>query len=329
MTLSVSGSPTPIIAEVSSFRPGGLAHAAAAPDGTLFYAPRNPADLQNQLVWIDRKGVATLITPKRSGYAEPRLSPNGKQLLVSIEDKEQRSDVWLCDLATDAWTRMTSEGDHFTLRWSPDAKQISFSSNRNGPYNVFLMPSDASAPARQLTRNQNWTDATSWSADGKTLLASWQRPATGYDIMAVPIGEPDRPVAVVATSSVETSGAFSPDGKWIAFQSNESGNFEIYLQSYPRGGRKWLVSNQGGNSPLWRGDGRELFYRSGNKMMAVPMQLGPELVFGKPRALFGGDFDTEYDVTPDGQRFVMVRSEKPTPSTKINVVLGAFETVKH
>src|SRR5207245_9514743 len=101
VTLSVSGSATPIVEEVASFRQGGLAHAAVSSDGTLFYAPRNPADLQNQLVWVDRKGVSTAITPKRSGFLEPRLSPDGKQLLVCIQDKQQRSDVWLCDLGSD------------------------------------------------------------------------------------------------------------------------------------------------------------------------------------------------------------------------------------
>jgi Tol biopolymer transport system component len=329
VTLKVTGSPTPVIDEVASLRGQGVAHAAVSSDGTLFYIPRNPADLRSQLVWVDRKGAATPITPKLSGFFEPRLSPDGKQLLVGIEDKQQRSDVWLCDLASDAWTRLTSEGDHFTPRWSPDAKQITFSSNRNGPYNIFLMPSDASAPARQLTRNQSWTGATSWSPDGRTLLATWQRPVTGFDIMTVPISEPDQAAALIATSSGEEQGAFSPDGRWVAFQSNESGNFEIYIQAYPRGGRKWLISNQGGILPVWRRDGRELFYRSGNKVMAVQMQLGPELVIGKPRMLFEGDFDSDFDVTGDGQRFVMVRSEKPTPATQINLVLDAFETQKH
>jgi serine/threonine-protein kinase len=147
--------------------------------------------------------------------------------------------------------------------------------------------------------------------------------------MTVPISEPDQAAALIATSSGEEQGAFSPDGRWVAFQSNESGNFEIYIQAYPRGGRKWLISNQGGILPVWRRDGRELFYRSGNKVMAVQMQGGPELVIGKPRMLFEGDFDSDFDVTGDGQRFVMVRSEKPTPATQINLVLDAFETQKH
>jgi len=307
VTLKVSGTPTPLVEEVAGFRHGGLAHAAVSSDGTLFYAPRNVADLQDQLMWVDRKGVTTPVTPKRGGFSEPRLSPDGKQLLVCIADKQERSDVWLCDLGSDAWTRLTSEGDHFAARWSPDGKQISFASNRNGPYNVFLMPSDASAPARQLTRNQPWTWATSWSPDGRTLLATWQRPVTGLDIMTVPVSQPDHAAPAIATAAGEDEGVFSPDGRWIAFHSNESGNFEIYIQAYPRGGRKWLISTQGGILPLWRRDGRELFYASGNKLMAAQIQLGPQLVIGKPRMLFEGDFDPEFDVTTDGQRFVIVR----------------------
>ena len=329
VTLKVSGSPTPIVEEVRGFRVGGLADAAVSSDGTLFYAPRrNVSDLQNQLVWVDRKGAATPITPK-PGVSEPQLSPDGKQLLVCLADNRQRGDIWLCDLGSDAWTRLTSEGNNLTPRWSPDGKQISFSSNRNGPYDVFLMPSDASAPARQLTRNQSWTSATSWSPDGRTLLASWQRNVTGVDIMTVPIAEPDHPAAFIATTAGEDWGAFSPDGRWIAFQSNESGRDEIYIQAYPGGGRKWLISSEGGVLPLWRRDGKELFYRSGNKVMSVPLQLGPELVISKPQMLFEGEFADEFDVTADGQRFVMVKAEKSTPATQINVVLGAFDSLKH
>jgi WD40 repeat protein len=335
VTLKVNGPRTPLAEEVATFRRGGLAHAAVSSDGTLFYAPRDVCNLQRQLVWVDRKGVATPITPKLGGFREPRLSPDGKQLLVCMVDVRQHFDVWLCDLGSDAWTRLTSAGDNVDELWSPDGKQIVLSSNRNGSYNVFLMPSDASAPARQLTRNPFWTYASSWSPDGKTLLVEGQRPVTGHaaseewDIMAVPISQPDHAAPVIATAADEWEGTFSPDGRWIAFQSNESGNFEIYIEAYPQAGRKWLISSQGGVNPHWRRDGKELFYRSGRKVMAVQIQLGPELIIGKPRMLFEGDFDPRYDVTPDGQRFVMVRAEKPTPATQINVVLGAFDDRKH
>jgi eukaryotic-like serine/threonine-protein kinase len=323
-TLNVSGSPAPVVEEVGSYGPGGLAYAAVSSDGTLLYMPRNPVGLQSELVWVDRKGVPTPITPKRRGFYQPRLSPDGKQLLVAILGKQDRTDLWLCDLGSEAWTRLTSEGQYNSDEcWSPDGRQITFSSNRNGPFNVFLMPTDASAPARQLTRNQAWTDATSWSPDGQTLLASWERPGTGYDIMSVPIKEPDHTFAFIATSAQETGGVFSPDGRWVAFQSNESGSSEIYLQAYPRG-RRWQISSQGGAAPLWRRDGGELFYRAGSKVMAVPLQLAPDLVIGKPHMLFEGDFDEDYDVSADGQRFVMLKYDKSSSQTQINVVMGLF-----
>jgi eukaryotic-like serine/threonine-protein kinase len=325
VTLKLSGLPTPVVEEVANVRAHGLACAAVSSDGTLVYVPRNPAELQSQLVWVDRKGAATPITSRRGGFSEPQLSPDGKQLLVCVEDKQHRADIWLCELGSDAWTRLTSEGDHFTPRWSPDGKQITFSSNRNGTYDVFLMPSDASAPAQQLTRNHSWTGATSWSPDGQTLLATWQRPVTGFDIMAVPLNDPNRPAALVKSRAEEVDGAFSPDGHWVAFSSNESGNFEIYIQAYPQGGRKWLVSSQGGNVPLWRRDGKEIFYRVVNKLMAAEVQLAPRLAIGKPRILFEGDIE-DYDISSDGQRFVMVKNEKSTPATQINAVVGAFDT---
>ena len=129
--------------------------------------------------------------------------------------------------------------------------------------------------------------------------------------------------------SMEQAGVFSPDGRWVAFDSNESGKFEVYIQAYPQGGRKWLISSQGGTLARWRRDGRELFYRSGNKMMAVSVRLGDDLVLGKPRLLFNAEFDEEYDVTADGQRFVMVKHEKSPLQTQINVVLGGFDTSRH
>ena len=127
---------------------------------------------------------------------------------------------------------------------------------------------------------------------------------------------------LIATAADEWEPAISPNGHWIAYRSNESGRDEIYVQSYPHGGQKRQLSNSGGTHPVWRKNGTELFYRNGDKMMAIAVRLGPEFTAEKPRLLFEGDFEDEYDVTADGQKFIMVERPPQSPRTQINVILG-------
>src|SRR5436309_2303008 len=147
---------------------------------------------------------------------------------------------------------------------------------------------------------------------------------TFNDISVLTPTEGAIPTPFLNTRFDERDPTFSPDGHWIAYRSNESGRDEIYVQRYPATGRKWLVSTDGGTNPIWRRDGRELFYRKGNRVMALSTELRPSFSAGKAKVLFEGEFEDEYDVTADGARFVMISRRAQSPRTQINVVLGLF-----
>ena len=327
--LKVTGSPVPIASDVAE-RPGaarghspnGASYFGIAGDGTLVYVPQVQS-LPSELVWVSRKGVATPVSNNRRDYDSPRISPDGGQIAVDASN-----DVWLFDLGREAWTRLTTEGRNQAAVWSPDGKQILFASNRNGSISVYAVASDGSQPPRQLTHDQkSWTFPIAMSRDSRSLVVLRSQPGGESDLFVV---DPSRPDAArpFLTAHKAAYADLSPDAHWIAFSLDETGRDEIYVGAFPSLGRKWPVSMEGGTSPRFRADGREIFYRSGDKMMVADITLGPEPRFGKPRMLFEGDYDEGFDVMPDGQRFVMVRSEKRPPAVQLNVITGLFDNLK-
>ena len=326
--LEVTGSPAPVLDGVAGHAPAGFAHYAISRTGSLVYAPHDPRASEYELVWLDRKGSTRLLTEVRRRYFEPRLSPDGRRLAVTVVAPAGGSaDVWIYDLNRDAWDQLTSGGLNYTPVWSPDGKRIVFSSNRNGPFNVFLMPTDRSAPLEQLTKGNVWTLPLSWSPDGRTLIVS-RHPGATLDLAELRL-DGDRTLRpLLATPSLEDAARLSADGRWMAYHSNEAGRFEVYVARYPGPGGRFQVSTNGGSAPVWSPDGRELFFQSGNKLMAAAIQTTPELRAGVPRTLFEGPFGG-FDVHPDGQRFLLLRPVYPDlPPRPLVVVLGWLEDLK-
>jgi eukaryotic-like serine/threonine-protein kinase len=325
-SLEVKGPPVPIVYDVESHPSTGLAHFAVSLDGSLFYVPQKRLHVERTLVSIDRTGKAIQLSNLRRAYDEPRLSPDGNRLVVTIRS-DHDADLWMYDIGRDSWIRLTNGARNTTGIWSPDGKQIVFSSNRHWGFNLFLIPSDGGIAPRQITARKSWPFPTSWSPDGRTIAIVEQYRDRRADIFLLPVNPLSEPKPFLTQPYDENYAVFSPDGHWIAYQSNESGQFEVYVQKYPQDGPKWLVSLGGGTLPLWRHDGRELFYRNGNKMMALEVNLGARFHSDKPRILFRGDFEPAYDVFPDGKRFIMIRRTEPSPNTQINVVLDLFENL--
>jgi len=326
--LEVTGSPAPVLDGVAGHAPAGFAHYAISRTGSLVYAPHDPRASEYELVWLDRKGSTRLLTEVRRRYFEPRLSPDGRRLAVTVVAPAGGSaDVWIYDLNRDAWDQLTSGGLNYSPVWSPDGKRIVFSSNRNGPFNVFLMPTDRSAPLEQLTKGNVWTLPLSWSPDGRTLIVS-RHPGATLDLAELRL-DGDRTLRpLLATPSLEDAARLSADGRWMAYHSNEAGRFEVYVARYPGPGGRFQVSTNGGSAPVWSPDGRELFFQSGNKLMAAAIQTTPELRAGVPRTLFEGPFGG-FDVHPDGQRFLLLRPVYPDlPPRPLVVVLGWLEDLK-
>jgi Tol biopolymer transport system component len=193
---------------------------------------------------------------------------------------------------------------------------------------------DGSGGEERLTTGKYTQFASSSSADGQTLAFVETNSTTGYDIWVLPLQGERKPRALLQTPFNESYPAFSPDGRWLAYGSDESGRFEIYVQPFPGPGEKRQVSTDGGTEPFWGRNGRELFYRNGIKMMAVDVTTQPTLTFGNPRLLFErvsqtSNYRAHYDVTADGQRFLMTKQyQAGTEWTQINVVLNWFEELK-
>ena len=321
--LEVTGPPVPVINDCDSYFALGLAHYAISKDGAIFYLPRTVGENERELVWVDRTGASAPIDRVHRYYEDPKLSPDATRILTTIGPRP-RSDIWLYDIPRGNWQRLTTEATNESGIWSPDGNAIAFASNIDGAFDLYIVPSDLSAAPRRITSRRSWDFPKSWSPDGKSIAVVEQYRSAMPDIFMVAPREGSIPSPYISTPFDEHEAQFSPDGKWIAYQSNESGRDEIYVQSYPRSGRKWVVSTSGGINPVWRRDGKELFYRSANRMMSVSTETGSGFTAGKPQVLFKGDYDDYFDVTPDGQRFVMIKVPRVPPRTEIKVVLGLF-----
>jgi serine/threonine-protein kinase len=296
--------------------------------GTLIYVP-DQTTTEHELVWVDRQGTESLITQEKDNYRTPRISPDGKRVAVTLFGGNERS-VWIYDLEGDSFRRLTFEGSHGGPTWSPDGRWIVYGSGNSGVLYKHL--ADGSGLPQKLTEEISGARITdSWSPDGR-MLAYNQRGSGGLDIWMLPMDGDGKP-------QFFTSGAwpkFSPDGQWVAYVRTERGQRQVYVSPYSEPGVQWLVSGQeGGAEPVWSPDGTELFYRSGDQMMVVSVQTEPTFNAGRPRVLFEGSYLSTtisvgfqyYDISPDGQRFLMIK-EGGSGHTQINVVLNWFEELK-
>jgi Tol biopolymer transport system component len=253
---------------------------------------------------------------------------------VSVE--EQETQVWQYDLSRETLTRFTfGGGANQNSSWTPDGKRIAFQSSRDGEPNIFWQMADGSGGLEKLISSEHTDAPHSWSPDGQLLAFIEVSPTTGIDIMVLRLSD-HKVQPFLQTPFNEGAPRFSPDGRWLAYISDESGRIEIYVQPYPGPGGKWQISTDGGTEPVWNRNGRELFYRNGDKMMAVDIATQPNFSAGTPRMLFQGQYtptpttSPNYDVSPDGQRFLMLKPVESQTSgpTQINVVLNWFEELK-
>ncbi len=329
--LETRGSAVPVVEGVAHSG-DGAAQYSVSNSGSLVYVSGGVTSVQRKLLWVSRNGTEQVLGAPAQTYGYPRLSPDGRRVALETEDQ-----IWLYDLSRDTLTRFTFEGtNNQSPVWTPDGKRIAFYSNKGGPANIWWQLADGSGGLEQLTTTQYPQIPRSWSPDGKTLAFHENNPTTKKDIWVLRLSD-RKAEPFLRTPFNEGGPVFSPDGHWIAYISDESGRPEIYVQPFPGPGGKWQISTEGGNEPAWNRNGRELFYRSGNKMMAVDVTTQPTFSAGKPKMLFEGQYvavqpgltGTAYDVSPDGQRFLMVKeTEASISATQINVVLNWFEELK-
>ena len=298
-------------------------------DGTLVYIPARSAT--STLVWVDRQGKSQPLTDIQRDFRWPRLSPDGQRVAVTIRTADG-ANIWIYDIARATLTPLTFKGINGVPVWAPDGRRLAFTSNRAGPGNLFWMFTDGTGEAEQLSTNMERQEPSSWSPDGLLAYRQTTGGADG-DIWILPLDGERKPREFLVTQFFETTPRFSPDGRWIAFMSNQSGRFEIYVKPYPGPGGMMQISTDGGVGPHWALNGRELFYRNQNpeRMMAVSIQTEPTFKAGKPRLLFEGAYaigsgGRSFDIDSEG-RLLMIKEEEQT-ANQINVVLNWFEELK-
>jgi Tol biopolymer transport system component len=339
--LEFTGDPFPIAEEIriGGMNPGtGLF--SVSENGVLTYQTGTGAGFETKLVWFDRTGKQIGALGDPANYSDVYISPDGKQASVSILDPVRRTrDIWIYDLARSLKTRFTFEpGDEYTLIWSPDGKRAILTSRRKQYMDLYQRLADNSGTEETLLEDNTDKYYLSLSPDGRSLLYGTGNttPQTGNDLWLLPLlGDPStgsgqgrKPVPFLKTQFSERFGQFSPDGRWVLYDSNESGRYEVYVAPYPGPGGKRQVSTAGGFWPRWRRDGTEIFYRSlDGKLMEAAVNgksTGFEVGVVKPlfEARFGGTARSQYDVSPDGQRFLINTMSGQAGEAPITVVVN-------
>ncbi len=331
-TLSMRGSPVPVLDGVgrSQLWETGASHFSVSENGTLVYVPAGRIS-DRRLVWVDRNGVEEELPMPARAYMHPRLSPDGLRIVVDTIDT---LDLWLYEIARGNTRRLTVEQTNLHPVWSADGRWVIFDSTQGA--GLSWTEVDGRRTELLLRDPSHFLTAVSVSPDGRrAAIERFDGEGVDYDIAVLPLdGGPPEPF--LATAFSERSPLFSPDGRWLAYVSDETGEDEVYVEPYPGPGAKILVSSGGGREPQWSRDGGEIFYRVGTAMMSVPVQTEPMFVARQPRRLFEGPYIREpisahptYDVSPDGQRFLMVKTVVPgVVARRLQIVFGWLEDVK-
>jgi len=345
--LELRGTAAPLLEDVTVNSLEGVAQLDFYRSGTFVYQSGKASNESWPVVWLDSSGKTQPLLATPGVYLTPRFSPDGQRLALAVGAGRAR-DIFVHDRQRDTMSRLTfnAQENYYPL-WTPDGKHIAFRSSSISGYSVGWIRSDGAGEAQRLLESKGTPPIPySFSPDGKLLAYYQTDPETSFDIWTLPLDlsdpdhpKPGKPEPFLRTPAQELRPAFSPDGRWIAYTSDESGRYEIYVRPYPGPGGKWQISTTGGNPPIWSRDGRELFFETlDNRIMVTDYTVtGSSFVSGKPRLwsetqIRATGAVANLDLAPDGKRFAVFPMPDPnaeeTGSVHVTFLLNFFDELK-
>ena len=318
--LEVTGNPVPLVDDLA-VKQSGAANFGISEDGGLVYTTgAETGGEQRALVWVDRQGREEYVPAEPRAYLYPRISPDGARVALDIRDED--NDIWVFDVLREALTRLTFDpaGDTYPV-WAPDGGRVLFSSAREETIQVFSKASDGTGSVERLTDHPGGATPFAVSPDGQQLVMGVPSEPAVSDLVRVPLGTSGDVESLLESAAIERNATLSPDGEWLAYQSNESGRYEVYVRPFPdTGAGRWQVSRAGGIQPAWNPNGQELFYSDLTpSLIAVAVRAdGATFSLANPEALFetrgyfavnNSAIGRAYDVSPDGERFLLIKQD--------------------
>ncbi|HVE16086.1 MAG TPA: hypothetical protein VNB29_05085, partial [Chthoniobacterales bacterium] len=334
--LRVEGQPFTVLEGLQMSRNTGVANFDVSASGDLVYIPGSCEGGARTLVWVDRDGKPEPLPLAPKSYLHPRLSPDERRLAIEVEGANH--DLYVYDFDRGVLANVTTDGVSHWPVWSPDGTQLSFRAGPMGRTAMWQAPADRSRAPQKVPGKGVGQSAESWSPDGRTIVYTATNPGSPPSIMAAHLDSNREAEVVDQGKGAIGSPKFSPDGHWLAYCSMESGKPQAYVQAFPGPGAKIQISTDGGTDPVWKRNGGELYYRNGDSMMVVDVSTAPTFRAGRPRELWKGHYShgmstscdppgatsSNYDVTADGKRFLMVKDDDQdrTVSKQLVVALG-------
>ena len=329
-SLDVTGAPVPVAQDLYEGRRGnGAVYFAVSAEGTLVFVNGGVA---HGLVLVDRDARSRPLAQERAAFRLPAFSPDGLRVSVAIDDDPRPSHIWVYDLQGRR-ERLTSEFHNLRSVFTPDGTAIAFSS-RSAIYLKSLRSTDDAEPLLTPEQETPYNQSPeSFSRDGRFLVFMEQHPATGNDLWILDRStEPPTSSPLIVTPFSERDPRISPDGRWLAYQSDRTGRTQVHVRPLNVDGSDRTISVDGGSEPRWSADSGEFFFRNGDLMMVADVQAGDNLVVGEPRVLFEAGYDASdginYDVSPDGKTFVMIETDPRGDGRRLELVLNWFEELK-
>jgi serine/threonine-protein kinase len=344
--LEVTGQPAPVLEDVTSNPSNAGAHFSFSQTGTFVYLSGTAAVQDLSIQWMGRDGKMQPLRQNPAVYYNPEFSPNGKLLALDIGSGRRR-DVWTYDWQRDTLTRLTFTGDsNFGPIWTPDSQRITYDmQEKGGVFNIYWKRADGSGDAQRLTESKFQQRASSWRPDGKTLAFFQLNPDTSWDLYTLTVEgdeksgwKPGEPKPFLNSPFAEVRPVFSPDGRWLAYMSNESGAFEVYVRPFPGPGGKWQISTGGGINPKWSPASRELLYLAPtNKIMVATytasgdsFQAGKPSVWSETQTAVRGA-GVNFAIHPDGKRVAVFKTpgtETQAQANKVTIIFNFFDELR-